>query len=120
MKGDNIAGKEERIRRRDNRLLKNEKSWRRARIGAIGLAILSIFTLVLLKHMELMSQEELKEEFYASLASVLFWLLIVSWLNMRIWHIESIKLYRKQINGEMVDSEGIIYSKRVKEEAGNE
>ncbi len=87
---------EQKIRNRDDNLLRNEKSWRRARIGAIFLSIIHILVLVILQRDEFSSPEEQKESIVAIGKLTLFWLLIVSWLNMRLGHIESIKLYRKK------------------------
>jgi len=89
-----MINKEEKIRRRDERLLKNEKSWRRARIGAICLAIIYIVFFLIFNAHPL--QEESKEVFSALLYWVVFWGLIVSWLNLRLGHIDSIKLYRNE------------------------
>jgi hypothetical protein len=91
-----MVNKEQKIRKRDDKLLKNEKSWRRARIGAICFSIIFFLILVGLKSDELLSPEERKEGLIVFGIWVLFWLLVVSWLNMRIGHIESIKLYRKK------------------------
>ena len=89
-----MRSKEEKIRRRDERLLKNEKSWRRARIGAICLAIIHIVCLLILKAHPL--QEGSKEGFFVLLGWAVFWMLIVSWLNLRLGHIDSIKVYRNE------------------------
>ena len=84
--------KTEKIRKRDDKLLKNEKSWRRARVGVV------IFMLVwlLISYMLFKSGEaqESKELLYSCIGWVLFWIVIFDWLNLRIWHIESIKYYR--------------------------
>lgn len=87
---------EQKIRNRDDNLLRNEKSWRRARIGAIFLSIIHILVLVILQRDEFSSPEEQKEHIVAIGKMILFWFLIVSWLNLRLGHIESIKLYRKK------------------------
>jgi len=91
-----MVDKEQKILRRDDKLLKNEKSWRRARIGAIFFSIIHILVLVIIKNDELLSQEERKEGLIVFGIWILFWLLVISWLNMRLGHIESIKLYRKK------------------------
>ena len=93
-KGD-MESREVRIRKRDERLLKQERSWRRARIGAIFLSIIHILILLVLKNDEFSSIEEKKECYFALGICVIFWLLIVSWLNLRLGHIDSIKLYKK-------------------------
>jgi type VI protein secretion system component VasK len=91
-----MVDKEQKILKRDDKLLKNEKSWRRARIGAIFFSIIHIIILVTLKRDEFLSPEEQKEALVYMGMWLLFWLLVVSWLNMRLRHIESIKLYRKK------------------------
>ncbi|MHC4315767.1 MAG: hypothetical protein ACYSW3_25270 [Planctomycetota bacterium] len=87
---------EQKIRTRDDNLLRNEKSWRRARIGAIFLSIMYVLVIVILQRDEFSSPEEQEKCFVALGKMILFWLLIVSWLNLRLGHIESIKLYRKK------------------------
>ena len=91
-----MVDKEEKILKRDDKLLKNEKSWRRARMGAIFFSIIHILLLVIIKNDELLTPEERKEGLIVFGIWILFWLLVVSWLNMRLGHIESIKLYRKK------------------------
>ncbi len=91
-----MKNKEEKILKRDIRLVKNEKSWRRARVGAICLSIIHILILILMFKEPLLLQEESKEVLVSIVAWVIFWLLIVSWLNLRLGHIDSIKLYRNE------------------------
>ena len=92
-----MKNKEEKILKRDIRLVKNEKSWRRARVGAICLSIIHILSLIIIfKEEPLLLQEESKEALVSIVAWVIFWLLIVSWLNLRLGHIDSIKLYRNE------------------------
>jgi len=91
-----MVNKEEKIRKRDDRLLKNENSWQRARAGAIFLSIMYVLVVVIIQYDELSSPEEQEKCFVALGKGILFWLLIVSWLNLRLGHIESIKLYRKK------------------------
>lgn len=89
--------KEEKILKRDDRLIKNEKSWRRARIGAICLAIIYILILVfVIKEPSILQGE--KEGLISLIIWVIFWLLLIDWLNLRLVHIDSIKLYRSKIN----------------------
>lgn len=90
-----MKSREDKIRKRDERLLKQDRSWRRARIGAIFLSIIHILILFVLKNDEFSSTEEQKECYHALGIWIFFWLLIVSWLNLRLGHIDSIKLYRK-------------------------
>ncbi len=84
----------EKIERRDDRLVRNEKSWRRARVGTV------IFILVwlLISYMFFESGEALKDKevLFSCIGWILFWIVIFDWLNLRIWHIESIKYYRSQ------------------------
>lgn len=88
--------KEEKILKRDDRLIKNEKSWRRARIGAICLAMIHILILVfVIKEPSILQGE--KEGLISLIIWVIFWLLLIDWLNLRLGHIDSIKLYRNKI-----------------------
>ena len=84
----------EKIRKRDDRLVKNEKSWRRARVGVVILMLAWLLT----SYMLFKSGEtrENKELLFSCIGWVLFWIVIFDWLNLRIWHIESIKYYRGQ------------------------
>ena len=83
------------IRAKDDKLLKNEKSWRRARVGAIIFAVLHLSTLYLYKTSESFQElEENKESLLFAIGCFLFWIVVVDWLNLRISHIESIKYYR--------------------------
>ena len=91
-----MKSREERIRKRDERLLRKERSLQRARIGAICLSIFHILILLVLKNDEFLPVGEKKEVFTTLGTWILFWLLIVSWLNLRLGHIDSIKLYRKE------------------------
>ena len=88
---------EEKILKRDDRLIKNEKSWRRGRIGAICLAIIHILILVFVLKEPSMLQGE-KEVLTSSIIIwVVFWLLLIDWLNLRLGHIDSIKYYRNKM-----------------------
>ena len=84
--------KTERIRKRDDRLLKNEKSWRRARVGVVIMML--VWLLISFTLFDSIEARENKESLYSIIGWVLFWVLIFDWLNLRIWHIESIKYYR--------------------------
>jgi len=88
--------KEEKILKRDEKLLRNEKSWRRARIGAFFIATIQILVSFLLCNMP--SEPGEKVVLVPEIASILFWLLIITTLNMRLNHIDSIKLYRSKLN----------------------
>ena len=97
-----MKNKEEKILKRDDRLLKNEKSWRRARIGATFIFIIILITIFIIRGGNPVSKDQNIEALSSIIAWCFFWLLIIDWLNMRIRHIDSIKLYRKKnssING---------------------
>jgi len=82
------------IQARDDKLLKNEKSWRRARIGALILTVVwALILYTLFKPPHIMEREGL----FAIIGCIFFWLLILDWLNMRIRHIDSIKYYRNKL-----------------------
>ena len=83
----------EKIRKRDDKLVKNEKSWRRARVAVVILILVWLFILYTLESGEIL---ENKEALFSCIGWVLFWIVIFDWLNLRIWHIESIKYYRGQ------------------------
>ncbi len=84
----------EKIRKRDDRLLKNEKSWRRARVGVVIFMLVWFLTFYMLFKSEGILEK--KELLFSCLGWALFWIVIFDWLNLRIWHIESIKYYRSQ------------------------
>ena len=86
----------EKIRKREDRLLKNEKSWRRAKVGVIMLMLFWLLGLYML--FEFGEAQENKELLFSSIGWVLFWIVIFDWLNLRIWHIESIKYYRGRLD----------------------
>ena len=85
---------EDKIRVRDDRLLKNEKSWRRARVGVVILMIVWLFGAYMI--FQTGEAQENKKLLFSCIGWVLFWIVIFDWLNLRIWHIESIKYYRNQ------------------------
>ena len=76
--------------------MKNEKLWRRARIVAICFTIILILILVVIKIDEYASPEGQEEGFLFMLIVLLFWLHILSSMELRLGHIESIKLYRRK------------------------
>jgi hypothetical protein len=86
---------DEKILKRDEKLLKNEKSWRRARIGILIIAPIQILALYLTM---LPSTIEEKVHIAPAIASSVFWLLVIDLLNLRLNHIDSIKLYRNKLN----------------------
>jgi hypothetical protein len=78
-----------------DKLLKNEKSWRRARIGAVILAVVWLLILyTVFKSFQI--QEENEKILFFAIGWFLFWIVVVDWLNLRISHIESIKYYRSK------------------------
>jgi hypothetical protein len=88
------------IAARDDKLLRNEKSWRRARVGAIGLLIVwAGVTFALFRSSDVLERE--REVGFAVVGWVLFWIVVIDWLNLRLAHIESIKYYRSQLKGGM-------------------
>ena len=87
----------DKIRVRDNKLLKSEKSWRRARLGAVILAVVWLCLLTPYIASESPPISEGKEALFSLIGGFLFWIVIVDWLNMRLRHIDSIKYYRKEI-----------------------
>jgi hypothetical protein len=69
------------ITARDDKLLKNEKSWRRARIGLIILAGIWLFILcIFFKSMHSLEKEEL----IFVIGWFLFWIVLIDWINLRI------------------------------------
>ena len=84
----------EKIRKRDDKLLRNEKSWRRSRFGA--LILLLVWLLISYTLFESNEFPADKEGLYACIGWVLFWIVVFDWLTLRIWHIESIRYYRAQ------------------------
>jgi len=84
----------EKIRKRDDKFVKNEKSWRRSRVGVV--ILLLIWLLISYTLFESNEFHEDKELLYACIGWVLFWIVIIDTLTLRIWHIESIKYYRGQ------------------------
>lgn len=90
---EEVNAKIAKIVARDDKLLKNEKSWRRARIGVIILAGIWLFILyIFFKSMHILEKEVL----IFIIGWFLFWIVLIDWLNLRIWHIESIKYYRSK------------------------
>jgi type VI protein secretion system component VasK len=86
---------EEIILKHDNRLLKDEKSWRRARIGAGLLFLIFLIALLVIYGDDLISADERHQALIAIAIWCFFWLLIIESLTLRIRHIDSIKLYRE-------------------------
>lgn len=82
------------IRARDDILLRNEKSWRRARVGAVILVL--VWLVVFFTTFEFSETLKEEKEFSFLIGWFLFWLVIVDWLNLKIRHIESIKYYRNK------------------------
>ena len=84
----------EKIKKRDDKLVKNEKSWRRARIGVV--IPMLVWLLISYTLFDFGETQKNKEELFYCIGWALFWIVIFDWLNLRIWHIESIKYYRGQ------------------------
>ena len=93
-----MKNKEEIILKREDRLLSNEKSWRRARIGAVFLFVIFLIVILTLYGDDLISKDEKVKTLVAVVISCLFWIVIIDWLTLRIWHIDSINFYRKKIS----------------------
>lgn len=91
-----MKNEEETILKRESRLLKNEKSWRRARIAAIFLFVVSLLSILAFYGDDLISKDERAEALGSVVIWSLFWLLIIDWLTLRIWHIDSIHFYRRR------------------------
>lgn len=88
---------DEMVLKREDRLLKNEKSWRRAKIGAIFLFIVFLLTILSVYGDDLVSTDETFNVLMALGGWCLVWLVIIDWLNLHLHHIDSIKLYRKKL-----------------------
>ncbi len=97
--GDKVLAK-------DDKFIRNEKSWRRARIGAVIFALIWLYiTYVMFRLAPYRGLN--KEDVFFSIGWLLFWMVLIDWLNMRIYHIESVKYYRSvmkdQLPGTAVD-----------------
>jgi predicted RNA-binding Zn-ribbon protein involved in translation (DUF1610 family) len=91
--------KEERIHARDDALLKKEASMRRSRIGAIVFAILFLLTATVLSRDNLTHDKEI----FWSLSLIVI-IELAYYYDLRIKHIESIKMYRKKLGEQTVFS----------------
>ena len=85
------------IQVRDDKLLKNEKSWRRARVGVLIFTVVWLSILYITFKSSSTSKEE-KGVLFFLIGWSLFWMLLFDWLNMKIRHIDSIKCYREMIS----------------------
>jgi hypothetical protein len=92
-----MANREQKIQKRDDCLLKNEKSWRRARIGAIFLFLVFSIMLYYICTDDFLSKDERPEGLAAIVFWFMLWLVIIDTLNLRIRYIDSIKFYRERI-----------------------
>ncbi len=92
-----MKNKEEVVLRYEDRLLKNEKSWRRARIGAVLLFFVFLITIFIIYGDDLMSKDERYESLIVFSIWCLFWMMIFEILTLRIRHIDSVNIYRKKI-----------------------
>lgn len=90
-----MNNKEQIILKHDDRLLKNETSWRRARIGALILFVVFLIIILTVMRENLISKEERTEALTSVIMGSVFWLLIIDWLTLRLRHIDSINLYRR-------------------------
>lgn len=89
--------REEKIRKRDDALLKQEASMRRSRIGAIGFAILiPLVAIVLAK--ESPSPEHTR--FWT--VAFFFTIALACYYDVRIKHIDSVKMYREKLGEQTV------------------
>ena len=91
-----MKNKEEIILKREDGLLKNEKSWRRARIGAAFLFAVFLIAMLFIYRENLTAKDERAKTLTAVGIWCFFWLLLISWLNLRIQYIDSINRYRKK------------------------
>jgi hypothetical protein len=94
---------EQKILKREDRLLKNEKSWRRSRGLATFIFFFLLFGLLLLVAIPVVDKESpiskngrIEGLIVPAFFACLFWLLVIDWVNIRLWHIDSINLYRKK------------------------
>jgi len=91
-----MSSREQIIIKREDRLLKNEHSWRRARIGAIFLSGIFIVAFLAIFWNDLISRDEAIKSLTALGIWCLFWLLLIDWLSLRIQHIDTINFYRQK------------------------
>ena len=87
---------EQTIIKREDRLLKNQRSWRRARIGAIFLFAIFLIAFLAIYRDDLMSRDERIESLTTLGIWCVFWIIIVDWLTLRIQHIDTINFYRQK------------------------
>jgi hypothetical protein len=93
--------KEEKILMGEDRLLRREKSWRRARVGAIALFFIFIVAAIPIYGGDTMSKEEKSKAFNLIVIGCVFLLLIIEYMNLRFQHIDSINLYREKLKGQV-------------------
>ncbi|MHC4458065.1 MAG: hypothetical protein ACYS0I_13460 [Planctomycetota bacterium] len=90
-----MKSRKERIIKQEDRFLRFEKSWRRARTGAIFLAvILTVITFCakIWLHEELIEESKDISELVWGIVCLLF---IALYCDLRLQHIDTIKRYRK-------------------------
>ena len=88
-----MKSREQKIIEQDDRLLRKERSWRRAFAGSIVLAIITGVGLFMIINDTSVLQE--KDEIMLAIGGhLLFWMLIAGYCDLRLRHIKSIKFYR--------------------------
>ena len=103
-----MDNREQKIVNRENHLLRNEKSWRRARIGTMFLLIISVIAFPSL----LSSDSILRDKGNMGIIFGFFFMLLllsIDWATSRIHHIDSINYYRDKYVGK--DDDNIIFNK---------
>jgi hypothetical protein len=80
---------------RENCLLRNERSWRRSRIGVIFFFIMSVIILLGMLSSDLIQKDGRNIALFFGIPCV-FWLLLLDWVNLRLHHIDSIHYYREK------------------------
>ena len=96
MKGQIMATLGDKVLAKDDKFIRNEKSWRRARIGVVIFAVIWLF-IVYAVFRSAPYWELNKEDVFFSIGWLFFWMVLIDWLNIRIYHIQAIKYYRNII-----------------------
>ena len=88
-----MKSREQKIIEQDDRLLRKERSWRRAFVGSIFLAIMTgVALFVTISETSVLKE---KDEIMSAIGGhLLFWMLIAGYCDLRLRHIKSIKFYR--------------------------
>ena len=87
-----MKSREQKIIEQDDRLLRRERSWQRAFVGSIFVAIMTGVGLFVIISEKSVLQE--KDEIMWAIGLLLFWMLIAGYCDLRLRHIKSIKFYR--------------------------